>query len=294
MKQSGLSLAVLGGDQRQISMLASLCERGFAVKAWGLPDFISEPNVEVCQSWESALKGCDAVVLPLPFTFDSVHVNSTPADALRLDCLLSHMPQKLLLGGKLNGTFKAQAEVRSIRCIDYFDSEVLQLKNALPSAEGALSVAMQNLPVTLDGCESVVIGYGRIGELLARKLNALGARVTVFARRDEVLARAELAHCRAVKLAFQSGISTLEEIVPTARVVFNTVPEWILTRRVLDRISKKCLLIDLASAPGGIDLAAAHDLGLHTVWATALPGKYAPESAGVYLAQAVETILSGI
>ncbi|MBQ9785189.1 MAG: dipicolinate synthase [Clostridia bacterium] len=287
MKQRSFSLAVLGGDRRQISMIEALRERGFDVRAWGLP-----PDCALSECWADALNGCDAVVLPLPFSFDGVHVNTTPADALRLDTLLSHMPQGLLLGGKLTERFKAHAAEKDIRCIDYFDSEVLQLKNALPSAEGALSVAMQNLPVTLDGCTAVVIGFGRIGELLARKLNALGADVTVFARRDEVLARAELAHCHTVKLACQSGVSTLEEIAPSARVVFNTVPEWVLTRRVLDRISKRCLLIDLASAPGGIDLGAAHELGLQTIWATALPGKYAPESAGIYLAQTIEAILS--
>ncbi len=289
MEKGKRSLAVLGGDMRQVSMIDALRARGFEIKAWGLP-----PVCEQSKHWTDALRDCDVVLLPLPFSLDKVHVNATPADMLRVDHLLSQIPGGTLLGGKLTEEVKNLAQKHGIRCIDYFESEVLQLKNALPSAEGAVSVAMQNLPITLDGCETVVIGYGRIGELLARKLNALGAFVTVFARRDEALTRAELAGCRTVKLACQSGVSTLEAIAPTARVVFNTVPEWVLTRRVLDRISRRCLLIDLASAPGGIDLAAARELGLQTVWATALPGKYAPESAGIYLAQAVEAALAGI
>lgn len=289
MEKGKRSLAVLGGDMRQVSMIDALRARGFEIKAWGLP-----PICEQSKHWADALRDCDVVLLPLPFSLDKVHVNTTPDDTLRVDHLLSQIPGGTLLGGKLTEGVKDLAQKHGIRCIDYFESEVLQLKNALSSAEGAVSVAMQNLPVTLDGCEAVVIGYGRIGELLARKLNALGACVTVFARRDEVLTRAELAGCHTVKLSCQSGVSTLEAIAPTARVVFNTVPEWVLTRRVLDRISRRCLLIDLASAPGGIDLAAARELGLQTVWATALPGKYAPESAGIYLAQAVEAALADI
>ena len=289
MKQKRLSLAVLGGDARQISMIDALREKGFLIKPWGMP-----PECEQFSDWRETLQGSNAVILPLPFSIDKVHVNTVPTNTLRCDHLLSCLSGHTVFGGKLTDAFKEQAAQNAVRCVDYFESEVLQLKNALPSAEGALSIAMQTLPVTLDGCEAVVIGYGRIGELLARKLNALGARVTVFARRDEVLTRAELAHCRTVKLACQSGISTLETIAPTVRVIFNTVPEWVLTRRVLYRISQKCLLIDLASAPGGIDFNAARELGLQAIWATALPGKYAPESAGIYLAQAIEAAIDAI
>jgi dipicolinate synthase subunit A len=75
-------------------------------------------------------------------------------------------------------------------------------------------------------------------------------------------------------------------------VIFNTVPNRIFVGDALDSIPRNCLFVDLASAPGGIDFATAEQRGLRAIWATALPGKYSPETAGVMIAETVETILS--
>lgn len=285
-----VSLAVLGGDRRQKAMIKALAERGFFVKTWDIP-IQSERLIQTCTDWQDAIEDVSAVILPLPYSFDGVRVNT--AKELRMDALLVQMRSRCLLGGKLDDSAKDLAVRNGVRCIDYYESEILQLKNALPSAEGAISIAMQHLPVTLDGCETAVIGYGRIGSLLAHKLNALGARVTVFARREEALVRAQLARCNTIQITSGEGVSHLTELSPSIRVVFNTVPERLLKRRTLEALSRDCLLIDLASAPGGIDFIAAEELGFQAVWATALPGKYAPESAGYYLAQTIEHVLKG-
>ena len=74
-------------------------------------------------------------------------------------------------------------------------------------------------------------------------------------------------------------------------MIFNTVPERIIKRESLRQLSTECLIIDLASAPGGVDVAAAKELGVPLIWATALPGKCAPESAGIIVGQTVQAIL---
>ena len=58
------------------------------------------------------------------------------------------------------------------------------------------------------------------------------------------------------------------------------------------RIRKDCLVIDLASKPGGVDFKAASELGVKVVWALGLPGKVAPISAGRIIADTVMNILS--
>ena len=146
--------------------------------------------------------------------------------------------------------------------------------------------------MTLDSAKAAVVGYGRIGSLLAEKLRALGADVTVLARRREVLQHAELRHHKGVLLHCKDGYRGLEEIPKDCRVIFNTVPNRIFTGDALEQIPRDCLFVDLASAPGGIDFVAAEKLGIRAVWATALPGKYSPETAGIMIAETVETILS--
>ena len=127
--------------------------------------------------------------------------------------------------------------------------------------------------------------------MLAEKLQALGAHVTVYARRREALTQAELHHHSTGRLICRNGRSTPDAFPKGVRVIFNTVPERIFNTETLRCIPGDCVLIDLASPPGGIDLGAAQTLGLRTVWGTSLPGKCAPESAGRILAETVESIL---
>lgn len=288
-------LAILGGDGRQIAMVNCLSKMGYEVLVWGLGDCRNLFDEKfLCQDWERAVTLSDAVILPLPASLDGISVNcarESPGAFLRISGVLDAMRGRMLLGGKLSETVCALAEKRGIQTVDYFDSEILQLKNALPTAEGAISIAMNELPITIDGLTCAVIGYGRIGSILARKLHALGAHVTVYARRAEIRTLAELdGHC-AKSLDEGNGYVALSALPVGCRVVFNTVPTRVMTKEFLDCVPKNCVLIDLASAPGGIDLCAARELGLRCVWGTALPGKHTPESAGHILAQTIDALL---
>ncbi len=285
-------MAVLGGDRRQISAARVLAERGIAVSAWGLGDCGAEiATARLAPTWETAVENADAIMLPLPASVDGVRIN-TPlqleGESLRMRTLLDAVPAKtVLLGGRLDDSIRVLADRRSITCLDYFESEVLQRRNAIPTAEGAIEIAMRELPVTLHGTDAVIFGYGRIGVALGMRLRALGARVTVYARRREQLADATLCGHAVRRL---SEIDREIDPVP-ARVIFNTVPAHVLIPDFLRKIPRNCLLIDLASSPGGFDHALAERLGLRCIWGTALPGKCAPESAGRIIAETVLELL---
>ncbi len=287
-------LAVLGGDSRQIAMARALSSMGYPVCVWGLGDCRKEiGDARLCDTWEMAVQSADVVILPLPISADGVRIHCPLHDRdvlLRITTLLDGIGKRLLLGGRMPEPIRNMADQLGVRWIDYFESEVLQLKNAVPTAEGAIAIAMQELSVTIDGLEAAVIGYGRIGELLAEKLRALGAQVTVFARRAEQRARAETRHHRVERLSSEHG-SIAPRSLSCFRVIFNTVPKRIITSDLLRTVRRDCVMIDLASAPGGIDLSAAQNMGLRGVWGTALPGKVAPESAGEILAQSIHVIL---
>ena len=175
--------------------------------------------------------------------------------------------------------------------MDYSASEDFLLNNALLTAEGAIALAMERLPVAIDGSTVAVIGYGRIGALLADRLRALGATVLVYARRRDALTRAALCHHTPVLLRREDAYQSLREIPAVCRVIFNTVPQCLFSGTVLEALPKQCLFVDLASVPGGLDRAAADELKIPWIWGTALPGKYAPESAGRILGQTVGALL---
>jgi dipicolinate synthase subunit A len=237
-----------------------------------------------------------AVILPLPVTLDGVRVHcplGEVGEGLRLSTLLQAMRGKHLFGGRLSDELLEEAKRYGVSCTDYFQSEELQLRNALPTVEGAICIAMQELPVTLFDTCAAVIGYGRIGAMLAQRLRVLGMRVSVLARRQEALVQAELCGHRPVLLSERTFLNS-NAIPDDCRVLFNTVPSLILTREVLQTLPPKCVLIDLASVPGGVDQRAAQELGLRSIWATALPGRHTPESAGEILGQTLAHLLTSL
>ena len=122
-------------------------------------------------------------VLPLPaFTSDGAISGGPPFAALEARL----HPGITVLGGKLESR-QNLLEHTGATVLDYFHDEFLTAANAAITAEGALLLAMEQLPVTLADTPVLVIGWGRIGQLLSRKLQALGAHVTASARRSRDL-----------------------------------------------------------------------------------------------------------
>ncbi len=139
--------------------------------------------------------------------------------------------------------------------------------------------------MTLHRARALVLGYGRVGQLTAHRLSALGARVTVAARRYDALAWAEAYGHDALHLGELSGYLCGFDLV------VNTVPSRVLPRELLAQLKGGCLVIDLASKPGGVDFQSAAELGVRCVWALSLPGKVAPVSAGQAIRDTVYNML---
>ena len=174
---------------------------------------------------------------------------------------------------------------RGIKVIDYFKREELQILDAIPTAEGAVQIAMDERPYTISGSNCLVIGYGRIGKILSSMLKALNARVTVSARKCE-----DLAWIRAYGM-IPHETSKISEIIPEQDIIFNTVPSLVIGSNELAKAKKTALLVDLASKPGGIDFDEAKNYGIDTVWSLSLPGKVAPVSAGGYICDTIMNII---
>ncbi len=285
-------IALLGGDLRQ-DTAASVLSRGiWNVSLWGLwpSEKTAEEGIRVCESCAEAIKDAAAVILPLPASTDGSYLNCPFASAdtrVRLNDLVAMIGSgKLIVGGKIPSEFVSGAEAKGIRVRDYFDSEEFQIQNAYTTAEAAVSIAMNSLNRNICGARIAVTGYGRIAKHLVRLLLALGAEVTVAARKDSDLVWAETCGC--APLSLSNGTQALAHGYD---VIYNTVPHWLFNRSFLESVDKNTFLIDLASVPGGVDICAAKELGSNVLWATSLPGKYAPISAGTLIASCVDRIL---
>ncbi|MDE6774803.1 MAG: dipicolinate synthase subunit A [Ruminococcus sp.] len=169
--------------------------------------------------------------------------------------------------------------------IAYMDSESISLKNAIPSAEGAVQVALEELPVTLNGLSVLIAGLGRIGTSLVLMLKGFGADITVAVRNECGAAKARMFGIKSVYTG---------EINGDFQLVFNTVPNLIFDSSMLEKFPADTLFIDLASRPGGFDFNAAKKTGKKVIWALGLPGKTAPKTAGIAVAETILNILSPV
>ncbi len=286
-------IVFLGGDRRHAAAARRLSAQG-EVSFVGIPEeVINKKEIRCEKVVGEALRGADAVILPLPASSDGVHLNAPMDNALSSFKLVSILKEAevatRIFGGRLPPEFVCAAQRNGFSVIDYFESEALQIKNAYTTAEAAVSIAMNTLPKNIRGAKVAVTGYGRISRHLCRLLLMLGARVTVAARREEQLAWARSEGCDTISIAEGS-----REIMCLAKgydLIFNTVPCWIFDRDFLMATDKNMPIIELASAPGGVDICAAKELSANVIWASSLPGKYAPESAGEHIAECLIDIM---
>ena len=167
------------------------------------------------------------------------------------------------------------------RVIDLWKDETLQLDNARLTAEGALCAAMQAGRRSIRETRALVIGWGRIGGALTELRVALGTKVIVASRQSAHRNRAIERGAEAISL------EELPSVLPAIDLIFNTAPAMILDGETLKHVKRDAMLIDLASAPYGIDLRAAWGLGLRAWREPALPGRYSPESAAATLYRAI-------
>jgi len=276
------TIAMLGGDQRQIFARRRLEQMGFRVFCWGLGDEDSH------ETWQELLQSADCALLPIPASEDGIRVRCPQhkGRGCRFTGLLEELPvETALIGGAIPPIWEKHAAEKGIDIWDYHRSEVFQMRNAGPTAEGAILLAMQALKRTINGLSAAVLGYGRIASLLAEKLRLLGADVTVYARKERDLAHARLRGLSTEKLEEKGVSDSLRRM--SARVVFNTVPQQLVTEEILREWDPSCILVELASAPGGFSLSAVEALGFTRIHGAALPGRLFPETAGDILAETV-------
>lgn len=272
---------VIGGDPRQTALAGLLGEEGHSVHLYGLEE------AAACEGDLRELGRADCVILPLPAEGERGMVN-TPLSRRVLpsaEVADKMRPGQLLCAGMARPELQALAAARGVILRDYFAREELAVLNAIPTAEGAIRIAMEELPITLHDARVLILGFGRIGQALALRLRGLGVRVTAAVRRHD---RQALARSMGV---CAEGLGGLRAWLCAYDLVINTIPAPVLGREELAALKEGTPVIDLASRPGGVDFAAADELGVRTVHALSLPGKEAPVTAGRYIMDTVYHIM---
>ena len=285
--------AIIGGDNRQGYLANVLQSDGYKVIACGLAQCPGlDPSMKQMDT-KHAVGGADVIVLPLPVSTDNVTVQAPfsfePIYLAEIyACVRS---DTMILGGKLNEKLTAAAKSRGILICDYLDREELSILNAIPTAEGALEIAMRETKHTIFGSNCLVAGYGRIGKILSRILRDLGAHVWVSARKYPDLSMIQSEHLMGINMASSTtAAEPLSSQIDKFDIIFNTVPAMIFDKDVLMNAKPTVLMIDLASVPG-VDFDVAQNMGIRLIQALSLPGKVAPITAASMIKDTILNIL---
>lgn len=274
-----LIFALVGGDVRQVYLGERLAADGAKVKTIGLERH--DTGMPTSSDLRALFAEADVILLPMPVMGVRGRLNAPLANApYKLVDILDAIPAgKPVFGGSVPQMVTDMASRRGIDVRDYLQREELALLNAIPTAEGAIQIAMEELPVTLHELPVLIIGAGRIGSALAVRLHGLGAKVTVSARKYTDFARIRSA-----------GYACMDTRQLTGRLsafplIVNTVPYPILTRTVLADCKPDALIIDLASGKGGTVSDAAEFC--RVIHALSLPGRVAPRSAATAIYETI-------
>jgi len=284
---AGIPIAILGGDRRELELVKTLLDLGADLRLVGFPPHPNLNSAKFLSDAETAVSGVKVVIAPMANTDSEGHIFTRldQREPIDLTVILPKLTKDtLVLIGVAKPVIAELAHQQGLKLIETAEIDEIAILNSIPTAEGALQLAMEEMPITIHGSRCLVTGFGRCGKTLAASLAALGADVAAADRNKAQLARAVTMGLTPIPLADLHRYTDFD-------VIFNTVPALILTADYLKKLDSKTLIIDLAAAPGGVDFSAAEEFGIKAILALSLPGKVAPITAGKILSDCIPRLL---
>ncbi|CAM4274991.1 dipicolinate synthase subunit A [Paenibacillus endophyticus] len=286
---TGVRVLLLGGDARQLEVIRKLTELDASVTISGFDGLHSSLDGAVQAEFEEQLfEAVDALLLPAVGTDDQgiIHAVFSDREMQVTEGHFSKLPKHCTVyTGMAKSYLRQLCEKHSLSLVELFDRDDVAIYNSIPTAEGALMMAIQNTDITIHGSSSMVLGFGRTGFTMARTLKGLGSKVKVGVRRSEHFARA-------AEMGFEPFyISGLLQHVSNIDLLFNTIPTMIVTAQIIANLPSRAVIIDLASKPGGTDFRFAEKRGIKAMLAPGLPGIVAPKTAGRIMADCLSQLI---
>jgi len=281
------SFAIVGGDKRSVALADMLFSQGHEVKMYGFVNYERETPMQ-CKNLYETISEAEYIIGPTPCSHNGGVINAPfhNTSVLVEDLFRLIKPSQLFMAGYMKPEVFALADKFGIQVVDLLSREELLVKNAIPTAEGAIKIAIEETDITLHGNRMMIIGYGRIGTVLSGMLRGMGADVSTVVNSGHAAALA--ASCGHRAIFYEEMDTYLKE----ADVIFNTVPEILIDKRNMKHIRKNTLIVDLASPPYGVDVNDARDFYLKVMFTNSLPGKIAPITTAEYILETISHIIA--
>ncbi|MCL5015857.1 MAG: hydroxyacid dehydrogenase [Firmicutes bacterium] len=271
-------VVVAGGDARDAWLCRFLEDQGYEVKSFGF-------HVEGVRPFCPKDAPLNIFIGPMTGIDAQGRMETVDGEVvLSSDILHSMSEGAVVAAGLIASPIKERAKSLGIKTIEYRNQTTFMWLNAVPTAEGAIKSAIGRSGFTLYHRPIAVLGFGRVGSILALRLQAYGAMPEIFDRAVEK---------RAMASAMGFPVHSLDpKWCPPVDGVFNTIPAPVLTRQWAEA-TDPVWIIDLASKPGGLHPSIADDAAILSRYESYLgvPGHIAPRRAAEIIWETLASIL---
>ena len=280
---------VIGGDLRIVKLVNMLADKS-VIYTYGLEkaeEIDNNENVIKCNPIDrEAIQESKLIIGPTPFSKDGINIYAPYSEnEINIKDIIGKCKDKNLIAGSIKEEILEIAKENNIQVTDMIKNEKLAILNSISTAEGAIEVAIRETDNIIHRSNVLILGFGRIGKVLAKKLQGLSANVTCAARKQDDFAWINAYGYNSI------NINEMGKELEQFDIIFNTVPHLILTKEKIRYLDKKCVLIELASKLGGIDRKEAENHKIKIVDALALPGKVAPITTAEFMKEAIYDLI---
>lgn len=239
-----------------------------------------QENIQYCKTLIECLNRSNMIISGMPLSRDGATINAPYSNnEIRLDEVYTNIENKIFIAGGIPIQFY---DNKTIRNIDLLQLEELTILNAIPTVEGTIKIAIEETETTIHESNVMIFGYGRIGKILCKNFKNLGAKVYCVARKE-----ADLVWIREegyIPIRYNEA----EKEASLIDIIINTVPSLVIKEKIVKNLKKSCLIIDVASNPGGVDKNIAKRYKIKVISALGIPGKIAPLTAAKYIKETIE------
>lgn len=260
-----MNICLIGNSKRTEVLYENLINSGYQVVIFRATDELPD---EIKSDW---------VILPVPTITAQRNLNLSGEEITMQDLMARINTDTPIISCNYNSS--------SHKIIDLNKQELFTYLNAIPTAEGAIEIAIRESDKSLAYSSALITGFGHVGKVLADRLKGLFGSVTIAARSDRDLSYAQA-------LGYDTAnIYKLYKNIHKFDVIFQTVPSMVLDKKVIGNMKEDSFVIELSSASIGTDFLFAEKTGRRIAHAPALPTKVAPKTAGEILTKSVLSII---
>lgn len=283
-------VSVIGGDSRMIEV-AKIFSKRCKVSVFGFDNIEwNSEKIEVKDNIADIVNTNNIIITSIPLSKDNININVPYGkNVIKLEELFNEndLSNKLIITGKLPESTKNKLE-QKCNVINILDRDDFAILNSIATAEGTIEAIVNNTNKTIHKSNILILGFGRVGKVVANRLKGLGANIYCTARKSSDFAWMEALGYNKIEY------SQLKENIYIFDVIINTVPSNILNEDEIKVIDKDCFILDISSMPGGISSDICNKYNIKNMLYLGIPGKVAPVTSGEMIVKTVDNIINEI